>query len=791
MLRQLFARSIAGRWAVAASVLLGLLALAQLVQYEQQQSRWLGMHAERQGDSLVLSWVQASSWAWDSAALVGYEVLVIDDQIVSAETDPERVTTAQNVVLRAADGSVVAVSSDVWPDVDISPMTSLIYTLTAALFVGLSCVVFVLAADLLAAGLLLVLAVSVALMFEAVFAQPSGVAWSFNLAIVAIDALGASTLLFFLVFPINRLSSRGGRWALRACIATNAVLLLCAVWVLGAAPNGYAILKPVMLLVMLVELLAAIALVVVGLVRWSPERRAARRALGVVAIGAAAGLAPLSILSLAPYVLGGSYVVPAYMTILSLGLLPVSLGIALLSRQFLGIERLLRRGLVGLLVWLGLVAVYRVGLDSPLLSVLPSQMQPVGTTIYLAFAMTTFPVLQARLRRLVERVLFRDVYDYQSTLQHVGNTIAGVSGLDAIAGHALAELAKTLDLSWAGILLRVPGESNLRVFLRGASAPNLDRGIPEAVLNHEPEQLIAEARRAGIEIAHLTPLVAEGVRVGLLAIGPKHRDVDLLSDDQALVMSMVPVLANALDHALLVARLEAQVQALAGRERDLANLNVRLMQVQEEERRRLALELHDDPLQQAVLLTRALTDLERKNPTFGMWRGAASDIVVALRAICSGLRPPMLDDLGLPDAAEWLATNLRARSELEISFEVATADGLSFGRLDPGLELALYRVAQEALNNTLKHAEATRAEVWLTRDADSIRLRVADDGRGLPVNGDGPSPTSLGLLGMRERLAAWNATVSIDNAIGGGVEVSAWVPLPSEDGNDPGLAAAA
>jgi signal transduction histidine kinase len=151
----------------------------------------------------------------------------------------------------------------------------------------------------------------------------------------------------------------------------------------------------------------------------------------------------------------------------------------------------------------------------------------------------------------------------------------------------------------------------------------------------------------------------------------------------------------------------------------------------------------------------------------------------------------MLDDLGLPAAAEWLATNLRARSDLEISLEVASADGQPFGRLEPGVELALYRVAQEALNNTLKHAQASRAEVWLTRDADSVRLRVADNGRGLPVNGDGPSPTSLGLLGMRERLAEWNATVSVDNAVGGGVEVSARVPLAGEASGPVDLAAAA
>src|SRR5262249_47556851 len=81
-----------------------------------------------------------------------------------------------------------------------------------------------------------------------------------------------------------------------------------------------------------------------------------------------------------------------------------------------------------------------------------------------------------------------------------------------------------------------------------------------------------------------------------------------------------------------------------------------------------------------------------------------------------------------------------------------------------------------ALNNTLKHAQASQADVWLIREAEAIRLRVADNGRGLQTAG--PSlPTSLGLLGMRERLAPWSATVSIDNGALGGVVVSAEVPL--------------
>jgi len=216
---------------------------------------------------------------------------------------------------------------------------------------------------------------------------------------------------------------------------------------------------------------------------------------------------------------------------------------------------------------------------------------------------------------------------------------------------------------------------------------------------------------------------------------------------------------------------------LAQRERDLASLNARLVQVQEEERRKLALDLHDDPLQRAAMLHRRLGALERELPEvpdLDVCRESAELIEVGLRAICVGLRPRMLDDLGLEAAAQWLVRDVRARSDLEIELDVSTTDGEPFGRLDPDLEIGLYRVAQEALNNAVKHARATQVVVVLVREADAIRLRVVDDGQGLQ---DGPSATSLGLLGMRERLAAWNAAVSIENEPHGGVVVSANVPI--------------
>jgi signal transduction histidine kinase len=134
----------------------------------------------------------------------------------------------------------------------------------------------------------------------------------------------------------------------------------------------------------------------------------------------------------------------------------------------------------------------------------------------------------------------------------------------------------------------------------------------------------------------------------------------------------------------------------------------------------------------------------------------------------------MLDDLGLGAGLEWLATEVRSKSDLEVQTRLE-----DIGRLEPGLEIALYRVAQEALNNVRKHANASRVLVTIARREGWVRLEVADDGRGIDpsINGIAPGRApSLGLLGMRERVSPWGGAIRIARGHDGGTVVSADVP---------------
>jgi|GEM_PF-278703 len=205
----------------------------------------------------------------------------------------------------------------------------------------------------------------------------------------------------------------------------------------------------------------------------------------------------------------------------------------------------------------------------------------------------------------------------------------------------------------------------------------------------------------------------------------------------------------------------------------------RVLDAQEEERRRIAQELHDGPLQALVHLCRRIDDA-RLAATHGDatapledLRHLAERLVDEVRGISRGLRPSVLDDLGLPAAVGRLLQDLERRSGLQGSLGVSGTPR----RLAPPVELALFRVAQEALTNVEHHAQATRVAVGLAFEEHGVRLLVSDDGSGFDVTrASGGSGGSMGIVGMRERIHLAGGRVRIHSGHGEGSTVDAWVP---------------
>lgn len=206
-----------------------------------------------------------------------------------------------------------------------------------------------------------------------------------------------------------------------------------------------------------------------------------------------------------------------------------------------------------------------------------------------------------------------------------------------------------------------------------------------------------------------------------------------------------------------------------------------VIEAQEDERKRIARELHDDTSQ--VLFAQLLRVSAMKMSENPEIREMAQQLetmlaesMEAVRRLGHELRPPSLDDLGLVEATGALVQRMAARSGIEIGF---VASGLR-ERLDPSVELVLYRVAQEALTNMWKHARATSASVSIRRRNGSVELIVDDNGRGFDVGSENTSDgkgLGLGLFGMQERVELVNGNLEIIGNRNPGTRVRAWIPL--------------
>jgi len=204
--------------------------------------------------------------------------------------------------------------------------------------------------------------------------------------------------------------------------------------------------------------------------------------------------------------------------------------------------------------------------------------------------------------------------------------------------------------------------------------------------------------------------------------------------------------------------------ALEARNAELEQLTHLLLRAQEEERRRIARELHDEA-GQILTAVKIELDLDGRTEAGALVGRALSQ----LRDVSNLLRPTVLDDLGLLPALRSLVEDFGRRSRIAATIESAE----SLQGLAPELEVALYRVVQEALTNVARHAGATTVRVTLRLDDARVRLTVADDGRGL--TGD-PVP-NLGLLGMRERVAALAGTLDIATSKDDGFRLGVTIPL--------------
>jgi signal transduction histidine kinase len=312
----------------------------------------------------------------------------------------------------------------------------------------------------------------------------------------------------------------------------------------------------------------------------------------------------------------------------------------------------------------------------------------------------------------------------------------------------------------------------------------------------QEQQLYKDRRRGSAAMEQLEPL--ETLLLQWSRNAGAWNEQRMRIDDQALLLefgrldgSLSRAFIIALGSALLlvaagmiyILRLERQTQLryveLARSRHELQRLSSRLVDAQESERRAISRELHDEVGQSLGAL---LVDLSRLSASIppdraeekeqvDRMKSVAESSVQAVRNIALLLRPSMLDDLGLGPALEWQGREVSRRSDIEVEVHAENVPR----DLPAEYATTIYRLAQEALNNAVRHSGAKTAKVEVEQSGRRVRVRISDDGRGF----DPKRTRGLGILGMEERVKRLGGEFTVDSAPGRGAAITAELPLPS------------
>jgi signal transduction histidine kinase len=424
--------------------------------------------------------------------------------------------------------------------------------------------------------------------------------------------------------------------------------------------------------------------------------------------------------------------------LLVLILIPFSFGAAILRYRLWDIDILINRTLVYGSLTLSIAAIYVVVVGG-LGTLFQTQANLLISFLATVLVALLFQVWRDRLQRGVNRLLYGQRDEPYQVLARLGQRLESTLASDALLPAITETIAQALKLPYVAIEPR--GNED--------KVPIASYGVPIS----EPLQLA---------------LVYQGETIGHLLLATRARGESMTPTDQRLLTDLLPQVGLAV-HA---ARLTTDLQRVTI---DLQRSRERLVVAREEERRRLRRDLHDglgpQLASQALTLTAASKllrqDADATEALLLDARHHAQEAITDIRRVIYALRPPSLDDLGLLGALREQAVHYQA-SGVQITIQAPA----TLGSLPAAVEVACFRIAQEALTNVVRHARARTCVVTLAVE-DVVSLEVIDDGGGVPEE----HPVGVGLTSMRERAAELGGTCVIEAAPSGGTRVYTQLPL--------------
>ena len=414
-------------------------------------------------------------------------------------------------------------------------------------------------------------------------------------------------------------------------------------------------------------------------------------------------------------------------------LFPISIGIGILRHNLFDIDIVISHTLVYGILTASIVTLY-VGIVGGLSMLFQTQTSMLSPLVAAAIIAVLFQPLRDRLQRGVNRLVYGERDDPAVIFTRLAHHLEGAEAPDAILPNLVQTIALALKIPHVAIWLPVAAEQMEAVAVWGE----------------------------GRDQVQTIPLTYQQETIGDLVVAPRGPQERFNRYEQELLATIAALTATTVRAVQLSNELRRSRQ--------------RIVSAREEERRRLRRDLHDGlgpQLASQSLGLEAVTQLmatqpEKVQPLLESLKAQAQEAMLDVRRLVYDLRPPALDDLGLSGALEQSASRYET-GVLRFSFDLPE----SLPELPAAVETAVYRIAQEAMTNVVRHAEATLCTLRLTCTETDIIIEVRDNGRGLEED----RHSGVGLQAMKERSTELNGQYSIESLPEGGTRVQARLPL--------------
>ncbi len=674
-----------------------------------------------------------ASYAWDAGLRVGDRVL----RVVAPSRGPDNPVA-------------VEIEGDGGPEVvdtiyTSPPRESIRWSLPLVgfIYLGLGSLVLIRRRDLQAARSFWLFAVAVALAMTVTPASGGPAPnWALIAQFILLLGLFWAMFRFFrdLVPGASRLLDVIGKYSGVAAAAVIGVYLSVVV----AGPNAYPMAQGLSSVLFLILVGASVGAVTTA---YRSSQTGDQKAVATVMIASIGlGVLPVLLLFLLPTAAGIDEIVSADIAGLASVAIPIGFVYATYQHEMLGIRRLVQRGAVYValsVLLLGVIALTLAGIselypdlfgeDSSALLV------AAGAAVVGAIA---FSVLRPWAQRLADRYIYHDLFDYREAVSGLARQAQLPTDPRELAANMLNRVVSLIGIEGFAI---VSGSDRAPTVLLsgGTSAERLIQAAETGRLPHADGSTIHQLDGE--------PVLTLGLEGDLaLWLGPKLGGDSFRDDDLKLAEPLGTLVG------MLLTRFQLTME--------LQELNTRLVAAEEDERARLAREIHDGPLQQALYLAISSGADPKMNEQ-------ARSLAADLRTITTSLRPPLLEDLGLKYAVDWLASSYQDQHGIAVQLhEEAFPEE---ARLDEDIELAIYRCIQEALNNVVKHARAEHIHIRLEVSDHRIMASVQDDGVGINEGdrADAAQAGHLGMVGMRERIRGVGGTLRVEGRAGLGTTV--------------------